>query len=151
MKKIIGIIAIILCIAIIPVFFLVCCKKDDYDTKSIVNRTYYVTKVMRDNQNVSTMATNDNMRINFGNNFFKVEIGQEAIPSSYGFYTGTYSIDENDISLTIKTYGGIWANAQSSSAKKDFVLKSLIFQKGKLHTEFINNNDILQYTLESPN
>ena len=148
MKKFISIFAV--CLLIIPALCFTGCK-NNRGAESVINRTYYVTKLMRDNQNVSASATNGNMRISFGNNYFKVEIGQEAVPAYYGFYTGTYSINDNDIALNIKTYGGIWSDAGTNSTKKDFVVKNLSYRKGNLFTEFISNNDILQYTFELPN
>lgn len=148
MKKFLSIFAII-CVLIVPSFCFVGCKNGS-SAETVVNRTYYVTKVVKDGQNISSNATKNKMRVVFMEDNFKMEIGESTNPTTYGFYYGTYVIDENDIVLNISHYGGIWQLAASSTELKDYVIKSLTYRNGKLHTEFINNHCILQYTFELP-
>lgn len=149
MKRFLSIFAIIL-IIIVPTLCFVGCKNKD-TAKSVVNRTYYVTKVVKDGQNISSTATKKHMRIVFMEDNFKIELGDSVDTASYGYYYGTYSIDDNNITLNTKKYGGTLYNATTDKTKGDFVLKNLRYRSGKLYTEFINNHCILQYTLELKN
>lgn len=148
MKKFLSIFAV-MCLLIIPSLCFVGCKNDD-NAQTVINRTYYVTKVVKDGQNTSAYATKNKMRIVFMENNFKVEIGDSTNSTTYGYYYGTFEIDENNISLNISHYGGIWATAASDINLKDYIIKNLEYRSGKLHTEFINNHCILQYTFELP-
>lgn len=148
MKKFACIIALIL--VAIPMLCFAGCKNKD-TAEAIVNRTYYVTKVVKDGQNISSTATKKHMRIVFMEDNFKIELGDAVDASSYGYYYGTYKIKENNITLKTTKYGGILYNATTDKSKGDFVLRELRFKNGKLFTEFINNHCILQYTLELKN
>lgn len=145
MKKFLGIFVLLL--AIIPALCFVGCKNND-TAKSVVNRTYYVTKVVKDGNNISSSVTNKHMRIVFMEDYFKIELGDPSNTSSYGYYYGKYEIKDEDIILTTTNYGGTLYNATKDKTKGDYLFKKLSYRSGKLFTVFINNHCILQYTLE---
>ena len=146
MKKILAIIVVIVLIAI-PFVLFAGCKKDNNNAESVRNRSYYVTSVKRDNEDITATVTENKIKIIFTTENFKVERGINTEPN-YGFYMGTYTIEEDKVILTTTSSGGTFAGINYTSLLKDYYFTTLYYKNSKLHTEFVNGNLIFQYTFE---
>ena len=148
MKKVVCFLLAFL--AIIPGIFLAGCKDKD-TAENVRNRTYYVTMFKIDSVDKTSTKTNQKMRIIFTDDNFKMVIGEESNAATYGYYLGTYTIEDNTITLKTTKSGGTLENIKKSATLKDYLIETLYYNEGTLHSEFVNNGNIIQYQFKLPN
>ena len=148
MKKIFSF--ILVCLIIIPATILVGCGNDDYNAKNVRNKTYYLTSLIKDSANITSTLSEKNARIFFSEDHFKFEISNTTDTENYGYYLGTYTIDEGKFTLKATEFGGYLADAKTATAKQHLVLEKLNYYKDVLTIEFVCNNSIYQYQFKIP-
>lgn len=144
----------ILCFALttlllLPATLLVGCKNDNSSAKEVRNKSYYISSLTRNTENLTDTATSNNARIFFGEDNFIFEIAENG-SAQYGYYQGTYSVEGTKITLTITTFGGSLTNAKTTPALQFWVFDELKYKNGTLEDEFVLQNYIYQVKFTAP-
>ena len=148
MKKILNLFFV--CCLILPVMCFAGCKGSTV-AKNVKNKTYYVVSAQQKNNDISDYYVGKQMRIQFLDNTFKVEISTTDNSSNYGYYSGTFRIKDDIIYLTITEHGGYYLDYENLSEKQVSVFSSLRYIEGKLFSESVFNGSIYSFTLEQQN
>jgi len=146
MKKIISF--ILVCLAFVPTLLFAGCSNNDTDASAVKNTIYYVTSAQKDSVDTTETYVNANMKIIFYDDLFKVEYSDQNNQAEYGYYLGTFTTNEDLVTLNTTEYGGTFIDYENNTARQECVFSILKYNKGKLTTAFTNKGSIVKYTLE---
>ena len=145
MKKVFNILLVLT--FLLPTILFVGCGKDN-SALSVKNSIFYITKATCKGADISKPYTDAHMKIVFQEETFIVEYSESG-KEDYGYYLGTFTINDNIINFTITEAGGTYSNYENDKDKQISVFTSLRYQKKKLYTEFAKNAAIYSFTLET--
>jgi len=146
MKKILTLILSL--VLIFPACLLVGCKDDKNNASSVKNTVYYITKVTKKTEDITKEYTDGNFKIIFQDKLFLAEIYDEKTPSKYGYYSGTYSTNEDKVNFEVTEAKGYYSDYKTVKTKGLSVFTSLRYKNGKLYTELVLDGNIYSFTLE---
>ena len=131
--------ALAMVVLVIPALLFVGCGKTG-TAKDVKNRTFYVKTAYKDMQ-VYQEAIDNNLRISFFDDYFKVEYGLENV----GYYLGTYTAENDTVELTTTDAGGGFTLESIPTSIKFSHLK---YSKSVLSIEFVDKGVVVRYTFE---
>ena len=129
--------ALALMVLVFPVMLFAGCDKTG-TAKDVKNEVYYIETAYKD-MDVNQEVIDNNLKISFFDEHFKVEYGLD----NKSYYAGTYTADKDTVELEISEAGGNFTLENIPSHLKFTRLK---YYRSTLSIEFIDKGCVYRYS-----